>query len=78
MHLKDITGASPAPSRQGVVVDVERASGENRASTDDRGRKGPMVVEKRVNTTRIQVRSDWTVSTESNVGRERQERSFLK
>jgi hypothetical protein len=79
VHLKDIMSGSPAPSRQGTTY-LERGSSEER---DPIG-SGPMVVEKAVKQekqerkTRIQVRSDWTVSTESNVGRERQERSFLK
>lgn len=79
VHLKDITSGSPAPSRQGTT-DLERGSSEGRGPI----RLGPIVVEKAVKLgkqerkTRIQVRSDWTASAESNVGRERQERSFLK
>jgi hypothetical protein len=86
VYLKDITGSSPVPSRQG---DLERASSEERGGAGLKS--GPVVVEKAVlgagkqgrswreeRMARIQVRSDWTVSTESNVGRERQERSFLK
>jgi hypothetical protein len=74
VHLEDIRSASPAPSsRQGAVA--ERASNE-----EMRPSVAQMVVGKAEKTARlrIQVRKDWTVSTESYVGMDPHERSFMK
>jgi hypothetical protein len=83
VYLKDIVSASPATSSRcgHGDADVERGSTEER----ERGGGGkvvamPGVVEKagRGGNARIQIQKDWTVSTESYVGMDSHERSFLK
>jgi hypothetical protein len=68
VQLENIRLASPAPSsRQGAVA--------NRASSDE-GRPGK--TQAVMAGSRIQVRTDWIVSTESHAGMEQHERSFVK
>ena len=74
MQLENIRPASPAPSpREGAVA--------KRASSDERRpgmTQAVMGKPEEMARSRIQVCTDWTVSTESHIGMKQYERSFVK
>ena len=74
VQLENIGPASPAPSsRQGAIA--------KRASSDERRLSMTQAVIRKpeeIAGSRIQVRTDWTVLTESHIGMEQHERSFVK
>jgi hypothetical protein len=72
VHLENIRPASPAPSSRQVAVAKRASSDERRPSTTQ------VVVGKPEETagTRIQVPTDWTVSTESYIGMDPHEQSL--
>jgi hypothetical protein len=73
VQLENIRPASPAPSsRQGAVVKLTNSDERGLAYAGCIGKPEDMA------SSRIQVRPDWTVSTESHIGMEQNERSFVK
>lgn len=69
VYLKDMGSDSPAPSRQGPPE----------SDSEERGVRFTVPKQSQEKTTRIQVRNDWTVSSECYVGRKAEnERSFMK
>lgn len=69
VYLKDMASESPAPSRQGPPD----------SDSEERGVRFTAPKEPQEKTTCIQVTNDWTVSSESYVGRKAEhERSFMK
>ena len=69
MQLENIRPASPVPSsRQGAVA--------KHASSDEK--QAVMGKPEEMDGSRIQVRTDWVVSTESHIGMKQYELSFVK
>jgi hypothetical protein len=74
VQLETIRLASPAPSSREGAVAKRASSDEGRPSTT----QAVMGKPEEIAESRIQVRTDWTVSTESHVGMKQHERSFVK
>ena len=74
VQLEDIRPASPAPSSREGAVAKRESSEERRPSTT----QAVMGKPEEMDGSRIQVRTDWVVSTESHIGMEQHERSFVK